>query len=234
MSSIHEEIVRANASHYDRLYREHGDTPATAQWADVATQDRRLQILCEIADLRAVKILDFGCGMARLYNLLLSQGFAGTYVGYDVARELIDAAQAKYPNIRFECRDVLSQGIGEEFDYVLISGVFNNRQSSSLSYVRDVLATLLPAVRNGLAFNALSTYVDYFDENLRYYDPAAMFALCKTELSPCVVLRHDYLLKEGVVPYEYTIYVYKSPLLPPANKSGQDGERDAGLPQQQP
>jgi SAM-dependent methyltransferase len=234
VSSAHESIVQANASHYNRLYGEHGDTAGAAQWSDVATQDRRLSILCEIADLRDAKLLDFGCGTGRLYALLTSRGFAGTYVGYDVAKDLIEAAQSKFPEARFECRDVLSQGVDEEFDYVLISGVFNNKHSRSIDYVRDILLMLFRSVRKGLAFNALSTYVDYFDGHLSYYDPSALFALCKTELSPKVVLRHDYLLKEGVIPYEFTIYVYKTPLRPVANRPASTVELRAAQMRHEP
>lgn len=218
MSSHHENIVRANAAHYDRLFREHGDTPGAAQWSDETTQDRRLRVLCEVADLKNATILDFGCGTGRLYQLLAAEGFTGSYTGYDVAPELIDAAQKKFPAARFECRDVFAEGVGGEFDYALISGVFNNRHSGSNDYIHEILRILFSKVRQGIAFNALSTYVDYFDEHLNYLDPAAIFDFCKTELSPCAVLRHDYLLKEGVIPYEFSVYVYKTGLPLPRNR----------------
>ncbi|MBX3520742.1 MAG: class I SAM-dependent methyltransferase [Xanthobacteraceae bacterium] len=213
-----DDIAKANAEHYDRLLRESGDTPAAAQWADQATQDLRLKILCEIGDMKSAKVLDFGCGMGRLYELLAADGFTGEYVGYEIAPELAAAAQKKHAGARFERRDVLKDGIPEEFDYVLISGVFNNKHSASKDYVRAVLKTLFAKARNGLAFNGLSTYVDYFAENLNYMDPAETFAACKAELSSAVTLRHDYQLKAGVIPYEFTIYVYKNALPLPANR----------------
>jgi hypothetical protein len=76
-----------------------------------------------------------------------------------------------------------------------------------------------------LAFNALSTYVDYIDEHLNYLDPAAMLDFCKTELSARTVLRHDYLLKEGVIPYEFTMYVYKAALARPRNRASASEQR---------
>lgn len=219
MRARHDKIIEANASHYAQLLKEHGDTPGAAQWADEATQDRRLRILCEIADMKSAKILDFGCGTGRLYQLLNADGFSGEFVGYDVAPELIDAAQKKFPKARFECRDILSNGINEEFDFALISGVFNNRHSGSRDYAHDILETLFRKVRVGIAFNALSTYVDYFDEKLNYIDPLAMFDYCKTTLSSAVVLRHDYQLKDGVIPYEFSMYVYKNALPLPGRNS---------------
>jgi SAM-dependent methyltransferase len=225
VSSSHEDIVRANANHYGRLYREHGDTPGAAQWSDEATQDRRLRVLCEIADLGQASVLDFGCGTGRLYQLLFADRFAGDYVGYDVAAELIVAARKKFPSARFECRDIFADGVGDGFDYALVSGVFNNRHSGSNDYIYEILRLLFASVRKGLAFNALSTYVDYFDDQLNYLDPAAMFDFCKTKLSPRVVLRHDYLLKDNVIPYEFSMYVYKAGLPLPTNRAIESGER---------
>jgi SAM-dependent methyltransferase len=225
VSPSHEDIVRANATHYGRLYREHGDTPGAAQWSDEATQDRRLRVLCEIADLGNASVLDFGCGTGRLYQLLATDGFAGDYVGYDVAAELIDAARKKFPSARFECRNIFADGVGEKFDYAMVSGVFNNRHSGSNEYIYEILRVLFASVRQGLAFNALSTYVDYFDDHLNYLDPAAMFDFCKTRLSSRVVLRHDYLLKEGVIPYEFSMYVYKADLPLPGNRAPVSGKR---------
>jgi SAM-dependent methyltransferase len=216
-----DEIAKANAEHYDRLLRESGDTPAAAQWSDQTTQDLRLKILCEVGELQSAKVLDFGCGMGRLYELLLAQGFSGEYVGYEIAPELAAAAQKKHPAARFERRDILKEGIPEEFDYVLISGVFNNRHSASNEYVSAVLKVLFARTRKGLAFNGLSTYVDYFADHLNYMDPAEVFARCKAELSSAVTLRHDYQLKENVIPYEFTIYVYKNGLPLPANRTAQ-------------
>jgi SAM-dependent methyltransferase len=217
------EIIQANASHYAELLRTHGDTPAAAQWSDQDTQDRRLSILCEIGDLSTSRVLDFGCGTGRLFTLLRARGFSGTYVGYDVAPTVVEAAREKHPGAVFECRDILAQGVEEDFDYVLLSGVFNNRYSASRRYVEQVLTTLSGHCHKGLAFNALSTFVDYFDRDLTYLDPLEMFSFCKSRLSPAAMLRHDYFLKDGTVPYEYTIYVYPNNLKCRVNRPVSDG-----------
>jgi SAM-dependent methyltransferase len=215
----HGDITRANAEHYDHLLRESGDTSAAAQWSDQATQDLRLQILCEIGDLKSAKILDFGCGSGRLFELLSAQGFVGEYVGYEIAPELAALAQKKLPSARVECRDILTQGVGEDFDYVIISGVFNNKHSASDEYLHTILTALFRHVRKGLAFNGLSTYVDYFADDLHYIDPGKMFDFCKTNLSSALALRHEYQLKRDVIPYEFTMYVYKNQLPLPSNKT---------------
>ena len=195
-------------SHYTALLERHGDSPQTAQWADLETQERRMQILAEVGDLSRAKILDFGCGTGHLLTYLQQNlDFCGEYVGYDLSTKIIDAARQKHPAGRFEARDVLTDGVGELFDYVLISGVFNNKVADNVGLTQALLRALFPACRQALAFNALSTFVEFFDPQLSYLSPLETFCFCKEQLSPLVTLRHDYQLRSGVVPYEFTCYV---------------------------
>jgi hypothetical protein len=63
----------------------------------------------------------------------------------------------------------------------------------------------------GIAFNSMSTHVDYRDPELYYVDPLEALAFCKSELGGHPVLRHDYILRPGGFPFEFAIYLYKSP-----------------------
>ena len=201
--------------HYSMLLEQHGDTPQGVQWKDAETQERRMAVLAEVGDLRAAKVLDFGCGTGHLLAFLRDRaGFTGEYVGYDLAAGMVAAARAKYPGVRFEQRDVLETGVPEEFDYVLINGLFNNRVRDNWGLMTSLLRCLFARTRKALAFNALSTHVDYFEPGLFYVSPQAVFGYCKEHLSPCVTLRHDYQIKRGVVPFEFSVYVYQSDVPP--------------------
>lgn len=103
---------------------------------------------------------------------------------------------------------------GEEVDFVIINGVFNNKVpgNDGFGYMCDILCRLMPIVRKGIAFNAMSTYVDFLDEELVYFDPGRVFNFCKENLSNLVSLRHDYQVKPDVLPYEFCTYVYKDEL----------------------
>ncbi len=107
-------------------------------------------------------------------------GFDGEYVGYDLAQPAVDLGAQLHPAGRFERRDVLADGVPEDFDYILISGVFNNRTSDSWGLMTQLLEALWPHAKRGLAFNAMSTYVDYQADHLWYADPAEVFGWCKT------------------------------------------------------
>ncbi len=213
-STLADDVARLT-DHYTALYDRYGDSPQAAQWSDQATQERRMEILAQVGDVTCAKILDFGCGTGRLLDYLIrTRGFAGEYVGYELIPDLVAHARATRQLGRFEVRNVLADGVPEDFDYIVIGGVFNNRLGDNKAFMAEVLRRLFPHARCGLAFNALSTYVDYFDPDLFYMDPGEVFELCKQELSPRVALRHDYEVKSGVLPFEFTVYVYKSPVAP--------------------
>ncbi len=211
------EDLRSIERHYGELVERHGASPEAAQWSDAQTQRRRLEVLSEVADLRSAKVLDFGCGTGTLLGQLQEAlDFDGEYVGYDLAGPAVELAAQLHPAGRFERRDVLSDGIPEDFDYILVSGVFNNRTSDGWGLMTKLLAALWPHARRALAFNAMSTYVDYQADHLWYADPAEVFGWCKRELSPAVTLRHDYQVKPGVIPFEFTVFVYEIGLAPVA------------------
>ena len=122
------------------------------------------------------------------------------YEGCDISEGMIAAARTSItdPRARFVR--------GERFppvDYVFVSGTFNVRfcapNDEWLDYVQSTLRKLAGLARRGIAFNLLSTYVDWREPHLFYGDPLQFFDFCKRELSPRVSLLHDYPL------YEWTI-----------------------------
>ena len=206
--------------HYSRLVEEHGDSPLAVQMTSLESQERRLEILTQVVTGEYGRVLDFGCGTGELYNYINNKSNRDCeYVGYDISPAMISLAQEKFPEVKFDCRDILRDDIDEEFEYIFVSGVFNNLMSDNQSFMEAVLSKLYAHTGKALAFNGLSTYVDYFDEGLYYTDPSDVFQYCKENLSPCVTLKHDYLVKPGVLHFDYTIYVYKTDIEPRMNNS---------------
>jgi SAM-dependent methyltransferase len=203
------EIERV-ADSYRAALAAHGDEPAAVQWSDRDSQERRMQVLTEIGDLSGSKVLDFGCGTGHLLTYLGRSGFTGEYVGLDLIDEMVEVARSKHPDERFVSRDVLEQDLDEDFDYVLVNGTFNNRTADPWGLTSSILRRIWPHVRVGLAFNLMSTYVQFEAPGLAYHDPAEVFSWCKRELSSQVTLRHDYLVKPGTIPFEFAVYVYRS------------------------
>ena len=207
--------IEALSEHYSGLVRRHGDAPESAQYADRETQERRMEVLCEIGVAKDSKVLDFGCGTGQLLSFLQrSLGFEGEYVGYDISPEAIELARSAHPNGRFEVRNILEQPSEETFDYVLVSGVFNNLISDNRAFFEAISRRLMQQAEVGYAFNMLSRFVDYFDDGLYYEDPLQAFRFCKEQLSPLVTLRHDYAVRPGSIPFEFSIYVHRTDVAP--------------------
>jgi len=55
----------------------------------------------------------------------------------------------------------------------------------------------------GVAFNIMSTKVNYKESHLYYHDPLQMFSYCLSEITRYIRVEHSYPA------YEYTIYLYK-------------------------
>ena len=176
-----------------------------------------MEVLAEIGVTKDSKVLDFGCGTGQMLKVLeRTIGYEGEYVGYDISAEGIAFVQEAHPQGRFEVRDIFENQPEEQFDFVLLSGVFNNAMSDNRAFFEEASRRLMAATRKGYAFNMLSRFVDYFDDGLYYEDPMSAFQFCKEALSPLVTLRHDYAIRDGGMPFEFTIYVHACEIEPRA------------------
>ena len=202
--------------HYQSLFLKYKYSYETAQQSSRATQKKRIKIL--IDDFRFSqkdKILDFGCGTAYLYEYLKKEkNFKGYYIGIDIIEEIIEANKKKYSKnkkVNFSNLNILKKVDKKilESDYVFISGTFNNDISTNWKYMKKLLQKLFKNTKKVIAFNNLSTYVDYKDKGLYYVQPEKVFKFCKTYLSKYVLLKHNYLIKKKSIPFEFTTFVYK-------------------------
>lgn len=170
------------------------------------TEDRRLirfKQLESLGDLNNSKILDLGSGLGDFYDYLITKGYNIDYVGYDISPDLVSVAQKKYPNARFEVRDIQQDGIEESFDYIVSSQTFNYKLSNenNLNLVKTCLEKSFHASKKGICFDFLSNYVDFEEDHLYYFQPELIFTFAKS-LSKRVTLKHDSEL------YEFAIFIY--------------------------
>jgi SAM-dependent methyltransferase len=201
-------------NHYSNLYQQYGNSPKSLQWSDTYSQFKRFKILSEIAkDVSWSRIIDIGCGLAHFLDYLKNQKqFNGEYLGLDFVSDFIIDNKKRFKNNKdtlFQLFDVAVNELPNDFDYIFISGIFNNKTNENADFLKNTITKAFNSTKKGVAFNLMSTYVDYMDEGLYYANPMEIFDYCKTHITKKITLRHDYLVKENTIPFEFTIYLYK-------------------------
>ena len=207
MNSTIPEISKA---YYESALAEFGDDPRGVNWRDVESQEMRFAALAGVGDLTGKRVHDVGCGLAHFADWLRRQDIRCDYVGSDISEKMVEAAAAHAPppaelhvaNIMAEVDEAWMRA-----DYVVNSGVFTVRASVAepewREFVHDMIRAMYRNADCGIAFNLMSSYVDYRDEHLFYENPQAIMDFCIAELSRKIVIRHDYPL------WEYAVYVYR-------------------------
>ncbi len=199
-------MCRNIQQHYRNLVKKYGDSYLSAQYSSEETQNLRFHHLLRAGNISDKKVLDFGCGTAALAGYIERQGINCQYVGYDFVEEFYPIAQNKYPGARFVSK---SEFVRETYEYIFVSGVFNNRIDNNELFYKNTLKMLFDSAEICVSFNMLSMYVDYFDSDLFYVYPEDVFKFCKTNITPYVSIVNDYSLKRHAVPFEFSCYLYR-------------------------
>lgn len=203
-------------NHYENLYKKHDKSPLSLQHANLTQQLKRYSIISTKIKPH-FSILDFGCGFADFYKFLLkNKNHIGEYTGVDIVPSFIKENKKQFlenRKVNFINKSLLEIDQISKVDYSIACGTFNNfiPNINEKEYLQNSLLRLFEISREGISFNLLSTYVDYQEKSLFYFDPKEVFDFCKLNLSPYVELKHDYVLNENGYPYEYTIHVSKNP-----------------------
>jgi SAM-dependent methyltransferase len=203
---------RSIKAHYQKLFSEHGAGHQAVQWSSRETQHERFSVLSEVVGA-SDRVIDLGCGLGELLTWLRQErGFTGQYLGLDLVPEFVNHARERFASDSFASFaefDVASQALPSDYDVVLLSGMFNNQMSDNWGFLTSTLEKMYRATRSRVAFNALSTYVDYQAPGLFYVDPLRVFDHCRRQLGARVDLRHAYQLKRDTIPFEFTMLLFK-------------------------
>ena len=198
--------------HNTQLYQKFGPSPQAVQWSSKQTQKKRFEVLCNILK-KTDSVIDIGCGLGDMLEFLRNEkNFTGRYLGLDFVPDFINYANAKFQNdtkAEFSIFDINNDTLPNNFDTIMMSGVFNNLMDDNWKFITNTLQKIFQATNRVVSINALSTYVDYQDSGLYYTNPIELFDFCKTEISPKLTLHHDYLVKENSIPFEFTMHLYK-------------------------
>lgn len=212
-----DEITARLEKHYSRRFAEHGATPRGVDWSREEDVNLRYEKMLAVVEPSALNgpgraepasLLDVGCGYGGLYVYAKAKQVELKYTGVDVVKSMVEYASAELPEATFRHQDVFDLSSVERYDYVVSSGILTQKLTASIremdDYARRLIKKMFELCRRGIAFNVMTTKVNFMVENLYYRNPVELFAYCFTEISEVIKIDHAYPL------YEYTIYLYRS------------------------
>jgi len=208
MDSISESL----REHYKKTFQKHGATVKGVDWGEnEATLHLRYdKMLAVIEKGSAAKpsVLDVGCGFGGLYLYAQMKGIALNYTGIDIVSNMILWARKNIKKAKFIEDDFCDHDFSDmSFDYAVCNGILTQKLDASMmemdDYAKSLVKKMYGLCKKAIAFNMMTTYVNYYSPNLYYKHPAETLIYCLSELSKKVKIDHSYVL------YEFTTYVYK-------------------------
>jgi SAM-dependent methyltransferase len=199
----------------ESLFAEYGDTHRGLGYPKIDGFDARYRVYLDVTRFgpspsQNCSLLDVGCGTGRLLDEITRTGRREiSYTGIDLSQVLIATARAKHPEAAFYAGDPFEvKSIWEANpDYVIFGGVFSWKLDAKQKEMTDYMAQLLRLAfeycGRGLAFNVMSSHVDWQRQDLLHIPFDEMADMLAANLSRNYVFRADYGL------FEYTTYVYK-------------------------
>lgn len=206
-----EPVHRRIIEHYEACLARHGDSFRGVDWPNERDAHTRYSVMLDVVrdDDKPATLLDFGCGASHLFQHLRQSGRHNLmYHGLDASAAFCELSRRKFPQNEYYCLDVLAAPSAlPEFDYVVMNGVFTEKRELTyeqmFEYFKQVIRTVYPRVRKGLAFNVMSKAVDWEREDLFHLPTDSLISFLTGEVTRHFVIRNDYGL------YEYTTYVYR-------------------------
>ena len=188
---------------YNQRLARFGHDPRTLASGPADRHALRFAVLKEAGIESGMSVLDVGCGFADFYGWLRQQGMDVRYTGVDINPALVEIAKQNHPDASFVVADLQVEDLKARFDFVVSSSAFNLALDGGDNYdfVADMLARAYAIADRGVAFDFLSSYVDFTGDGAFHYQPERVFELAK-RLTKRVALRHDYPL------YEFCVYLY--------------------------
>jgi SAM-dependent methyltransferase len=181
--------------------------------ADLLKGLRRCEAIFRMVDERTpFSLVDVGCGPGMAIPFL-EERFGSSmqqYCGIDISDQLIGAALQRWPKYTFQVQDLIKDPLPSgSFDYAVLNGVltakFSLAHDTMESFAMALLESVWRSTRFALAFNVMSTHVDWERDDLFHWPIEKATSFCAKRLSRNFNVIADYGL------YEYTVIVFRNP-----------------------
>ena len=186
--------------HYEPLIQPGRPGHEVADWADVAAQQMRFQVLIHNVDLTGRSLLDVGCGTGDLLMFLAEHNVSADYLGVDLLDKMIAEAQKRHPNAAFECLNPFQADTltGRTFDVVFASGVFNLDDGHAREFLPVGVGRLHSLAGRTLVFNLLHARTANRYPDCIYWEPADALAAVQP-------LNADWRVIDDYLPNDFTV-----------------------------
>jgi SAM-dependent methyltransferase len=205
-------ISEALREHYSQKFASHGASSEGVDWGSSEAKvllryEKMLDVLKDSPPTPT--LLDVGCGYGGLLRYANDRKIDLQYTGIDVAQNMIEWARANQAAGTFVIGDFIDHDFGQQFDYVVCNGILTQKLDTAAlemdQFAAQLIRKMFSLCKVGIAFNVMTTKVNYFSNNLYYRNPAELFSWCLSEISSHIKLDHSYPL------YEYTLQIYREP-----------------------
>lgn len=208
------EIAEQQVQVFGELLKSYGDSPMATSSESAAHKRLRFnEIFALLEPAPGFSVHDVGMGLGGFHDFLAER--VGTeafdYSGTEILNDYVLRCREKFPDRLFYCRNIADRddnGIedGEEYDFVIASGVFHQMRLTPIpdweKYLKSVLRSSFLLARKGLVFNLVSPYVDFYQPGIYYAKMSKILDFVAEELSRFFVVHHNYPL------FEFTVAVY--------------------------
>lgn len=202
------------ADHYEKCFEKYGDSHLGVDWPIERDAQERYRVMLEIADFsernESNTVLDFGCGLAHLYDYIKAKNLSKRfkYCGLDLSQKFIDECVKKHPTLNFYCLDICDPNFSiNPYDYIIMNGLYTEKRELSFEemweFFTKSLKTAFQYAEKGIAFNLMSKQVDWERDDLFHMPLDMLQDYLTKELSRNFIIRNDYKL------FEFTVYLYK-------------------------
>jgi hypothetical protein len=209
-NSIIDEVSKKQAEHYQGLLEKHGASVDAVASARQEYKDLRYKSLSSVfGQDNNFSLHEIGFGLGHYYEYLKANfpDRAISYTGSEVTPAFLEHCQEKYPACGFDNHDYALEKSNRVYDYIILPGVFYQLGASDplkfSEFVHRMLINSWNSARRGMAFNMISSQVNYRYDHLFYADSSEMLVFVSKKLSR--FLQFD----QSSPFFEFTICVYR-------------------------
>jgi 2-polyprenyl-3-methyl-5-hydroxy-6-metoxy-1,4-benzoquinol methylase len=216
-----DQITQTLKDYYTRTFEQYGATAKGVDWGNeqelLARYDKMLAVMQKdfMAPKENVSMLDVGCGWGGLLRRVQNLNISLEYSGIDVVNDMIVHGRTEFPQAEFIHGDVFEMAQDDAYDFVVCNAILTQKLEVSNiemeQFARKLVKKMFALCRHGIAFNMMSTRINFMVSNLYYQNPSELFSWLLTDISPRVRIDHGYssLANRSGKFYDFTVYVYK-------------------------